>query len=351
MELNSLQVLARLALLLALAVIALGAYTRLVHAGLGCPDWPGCYGHLIMPFSSEDIAQANQNYPDNTFKAHLAIPEVAHRILAGSLGLLILAFAFSISWCKRKRPDLAYFLPVKLVWFCVLVVIVQALFGMWTVSLKLWPQVVTLHLLGGFSVLSLLFLAELKLRRHDRLNPVITLTSWESQSGLKALGWITLLVLIGQIALGGWLSSNYAALACLDFPTCQQSWWPKMDFAQGFDINQQIGPNYLGGQMDNEARTAIHYTHRINALVLTLLALLLLLRCRARGISHINRAASKFIWLLLLQLALGISNVVLHLPLIVAVAHNLVGALLLLSCINLLRYLHDLKSADLSELA
>ena len=350
MNRNSLQVIIRLALLLALVVIALGAYTRLVGAGLGCPDWPGCYGHLIMPSSAEDISAANARYPENRFTSSLAIPEVVHRAFAGGLALFILAIALIFSWCNVRKMELRPFISVKLAWFTVAMVITQALFGMWTVTLKLWPQVVTAHLIGGFTTLSLLFLMELRSRGQMYSDSVITLTSWESQSGLKVLAWLVFAVIVVQIVLGGWTSSNYAALACLDFPTCQQSWWPEMDFAAGFNFQQSIGPNYLGGQLDNAARVAIHYSHRVNALLVVALSLLLIWRCHTRGIAGLSRAANKFFLLLLLQVALGISNVVFYLPLYVAVAHNLVGALLVLGTINLLSHIHKLRPHKISDL-
>ena len=350
MNLNSLQVIIRLALLLALVVIALGAYTRLVGAGLGCPDWPGCYGHLIMPGNFEEISLANERYPDNKFVSSLAIPEVAHRAVAGSLALFILVIALTFSWCSLRRIELRPFLSVKLAWFTLAMVIVQALFGMWTVTLKLWPQVVTAHLLGGFTTLSLLFLMELRLHQQKAEHSVITLTSWESQTGLKVLAWLAFAAIVMQIALGGWTSSNYAALACLDFPTCQQSWWPEMDFAAGFDFQQSIGPNYLGGQLDNAARVAIHYSHRANALLVVALSLLLIWRCHTRGIASLSRAANKFFLLLLVQVALGISNIIFYLPLYVAVAHNLFGALLVLGTINLLSHVSKLRPHKISDL-
>ena len=343
MGLNLLQVLVRSALLLGFVVVALGAYTRLAGAGLGCPDWPLCYGHLIMPSSAEDIANANATYPDNSFQPGLASIEVLHRVVAGSLGVLILIVALCMSWHSAKNSNISVNLPLRLSWLCVLVVAGQALLGMWTVTLKLWPQVVTAHLLGGFSILALLLLLELRLSRQFTYQASITLTSWENYSGIKFLGWLVFLLLLAQIALGGWVSSNYAALACLDFPTCNGRFWPKMDFNSGFNFTQSIGPNYLGGQLDNEARVAIHYSHRLNAVLLLALSLLLFWRCHSRGIAAISRAANRFLLVLGLQISLGIANVLLYLPLSVAVAHNVFGALLLLSTVNLLYRLHELR--------
>ncbi|NQD96076.1 heme A synthase, partial [Pseudomonas sp. CrR25] len=202
-------------------------------------------------------------------------------------------------------------------------VIVQAAFGMWTVTLKLWPQVVTAHLLGGFATFSLLFLLCLRLSGRAAQLPRLP-------AGLRALAALGLTLVVGQIALGGWVSSNYAAVACVDLPTCHGQWWPAMDFANGFHLTQHIGPNYLGGQLDSDARTAIHMTHRVGALLVTLLLLLLAWRLRAAGLP---RLAGLLLLALGGQLGLGVSNVLLHLPLAVAVAHNAGGAILLVSLV------------------
>jgi cytochrome c oxidase assembly protein subunit 15 len=194
---------------------------------------------------------------------------------------------------------------------------------MWTVTLKLWPQVVTAHLLGGFATLSLLFLLTLRLSGAPRAS-----TSFSVR--LRSLAALGLLLVIGQIALGGWVSSNYAAVACVDLPTCHGEWWPAMDFANGFHLTQHIGPNYLGGQLDSDARTAIHMTHRLGAVALTLVLLLLAWQLRRSGLS---RLAGLLLLALGVQISLGISNVVFHLPLLVAVAHNAGGALLLLTMV------------------
>ena len=193
---------------------------------------------------------------------------------------------------------------------------------MWTVTLKLWPQVVTGHLLGGFATLSLLFLLTLRL---SGVLPALTVPK-------RLQHWATagLLLVIGQIALGGWVSSNYAAVACIDFPTCHGQWLPPADFANGFHLTQHIGPNYLGGQLDSDARTAIHLTHRIGALLVTLVLLGLAWQLKAVGMT---RLAGLVLIALAAQITLGISNVLFHLPLPVAVAHNAGGAALLLTLV------------------
>lgn len=309
--------LALFATLLALIVVLLGAYTRLTHAGLGCPDWPGCYGFISVPKSEAQLAHAELHFPDAPVEAHKGWNEMIHRYFAGTLGLLISVLA-GRAWINRRHPGQ----PVKLPLFLLAVVIAQAAFGMWTVTLKLWPQVVTGHLLGGFATLSLLFLLTLRL---SGVLPALTVPK-------RLQSWATagLLLVIGQIALGGWVSSNYAAVACIDFPTCHGQWLPPADFANGFHLTQHIGPNYLGGQLDSDARTAIHLTHRIGALLVTVVLLGLAWQLKVVGMT---RLAGLLLIALAAQIALGISNVLFHLPLPVAVAHNAGGAALLLTLV------------------
>jgi cytochrome c oxidase assembly protein subunit 15 len=310
--------LALLATVLAVVVVLLGAYTRLTHAGLGCPDWPGCYGFISVPASDAQLAHAEANFPHAPVEAHKGWNEMIHRYFAGSLGVLIVALA-AIAVRRRAEPGQ----PLKLPLLLLGVVIAQAAFGMWTVTLKLWPQVVTAHLLGGFTTLALLFLLTLRLSGRLPSLPAVPVA-------LRRLAAVGLLVVIGQIALGGWVSSNYAAVACIDLPTCHGQWWPDMDFANGFHLSQHIGPNYLGGQLDSDARTAIHFTHRLGALLVTLVLLALAWHLQRGG--H-GRLAGLLVLALTVQISLGVSNVLLHLPLAVAVAHNAGGALLLLTLV------------------
>jgi cytochrome c oxidase assembly protein subunit 15 len=307
--------LALFATALAVVVVLLGAYTRLTHAGLGCPDWPGCYGFIGVPMSEHKQSLAEARFPEAPVEVEKGWNEMVHRYFAGSLGLVILGLA--VQALRRRGQDGQ---PLRLPLLLLGVVIAQAAFGMWTVTLKLWPQVVTAHLLGGFATLSLLFLLCLRLSGALPALPAVSLR-------LRALAGLALLLAIGQIALGGWVSSNYAAVACVDLPTCHGEWWPAMDFANGFHLTQHIGPNYLGGQLDSDARTAIHMTHRMGALVLSLVLLLLAWRLRASGL---GRLAGLLLLALAVQVSLGVSNVLLHLPLAVAVAHNAGGAALLL---------------------
>ena len=244
--------LALFATALAVVVVLLGAYTRLTHAGLGCPDWPGCYGFIGVPMSEHKQAVAEARFPEAPVEVEKGWNEMVHRYFAGSLGLVILGLA--VQALRRRGQDGQ---PLKLPLLLLGVVIAQAAFGMWTVTLQLWPQVVTAHLLGGFATLSLLFLLCLRLSAALPVLPAVS-------RRLRALAGLALLLAVGQIALGGWVSSNYAAVACVDLPTCHGEWWPAMDFANGFHLTQHIGPNYLGGQLDSDARTAIHMTHRLS---------------------------------------------------------------------------------------
>lgn len=321
---------------LCLVVVVLGAFTRLVDAGLGCPDWPGCYGHLTWPSSAESVAKAEQLFPDAPVEHDKTWPEMVHRYFAGALGLVILWLTI-LTWHNSRRwPAIHY--PRWHSTGLLALVILQAAFGMWTVTLKLWPQVVTAHLLGGFATLSLLWLLALRLG-----NRPWTLggNSHRRLSGLRPLIWVALVAVVVQIALGGWTSANYAALACADFPQCHGRWWPDMDFARAFNFAQGVGPNYLGGLLEGEARTAIHFSHRLGALVVTAILGLLLLRLWQVAARPARRLCAVLAGLLVLQLSLGVANVLASLPLAVAVAHNAVGALLLLALVTLAHRSHS----------
>ncbi len=326
-RINRFRTLALFSCALALLVVVLGAYVRLSDAGLGCPDWPGCYGHLLgVPESTQEILQANQAFPERAVEADKAWKEMIHRYLAGVLGILIV-FMAAMALHKRKDPGQPVSLPV----FLVFLVVFQSLLGMWTVTLLLKPVIVMLHLIGGFAVLSLLWWTYLatgteRLIYRQRLDPAIL--------PMLVIG---LLLLIGQIILGGWTSANYAALACTDFPTCQGQWWPPMDFREGFVFWRGIGTNYEFGVLDNPARTAIHLSHRYMAVVVAAYwAILLVYLLATSGATASLRFTSVVTLLLLLvQLTLGVSNIVLHLPVAVAVMHNGGAALLLLSVVTL----------------
>jgi cytochrome c oxidase assembly protein subunit 15 len=318
--------LAMFAVAFAAVVVLLGAYTRLVDAGLGCPDWPGCYGFIDVPDTPVEIKQAEEAFPDSPVEAHKAWPEMIHRYFAGTLGLLIAALAI-IALLKRKQSGQPVVLPQILLGL----VIFQAALGMWTVTMGLLPVVVMGHLLGGFATLALLLLLFLKLR--DDNKPAYA-------SSVRTFALLTLLIVFAQITLGGWTSANYAAIICTDFPTCQGALIPPLDFVDAFKIETQGVTNYLGGHLDNDARVTIHWMHRLGALIATLFVVLLFLKLMRSG-------TKKLAWWLLtvlaVQVSLGISNVVLSLPLPVAVAHNGVAALLLLS---LVYTVHQLGQRD-----
>jgi cytochrome c oxidase assembly protein subunit 15 len=313
--------LALLASVLALCVVVLGAYVRLSDAGLGCPDWPGCYGSMTVPQSEAALAHAQTAYPDKPLQTHKAWKEMVHRYAAGTLGLLILAL-FVLGWAGRRQIRVSPWTPSVLL----LLVIFQAMLGMWTVTLLLKPAVVTSHLLGGMATLALL--AWIAHRHWGKMADALV------QHGAIRL-WTrgALIILFAQIFLGGWTSSNYAALACTDFPTCHGAWVPDMDFANAFHLFRELGQTANGANLALPAYNAIQWLHRIGALV-TLLYLGLL------GLNLLRYAQTRTIAVLMLvilgaQISLGIANLVLHLPLVLAVAHNLGAALLLLTIVVL----------------
>ena len=297
----------------AFIVIALGAWTRLVDAGLGCPDWPGCYGFVVFPTTEAEIQLAESRYPQFPYEIDKAIPEVVHRYFAAALGflaILLVYFAFKYQLPKKIKAITSFLL---------FFICCQGLFGYLTVSLKLLPIIVTGHLFGGFFTLSLFFYLFLKTTDGIKNHNI---------GHLKVIGGIALFALIVQIFLGVWTSTNYASLACADFPTCQGKLIPEMDFSEGFNLAQEVGPNYLYGLLDNEARVTIHYSHRISAIVLTIIFLILISRL---WFSSAAPLASTLGVILVTQISLGIMNVVYVLPLYIAIAHNLVAALLLLA--------------------
>ena len=311
-----------LATCLALGVVVLGAYVRLSDAGLGCPDWPGCYGHLTVTQAEQAAAEVSKAYPDRPLVAHKAWKEMIHRYFASTLGLLIVIIAV-LAWRRRAMTGTQWKLPL----FLVVLVIFQGLLGMWTVTLLLKPVIVMLHLLGGMTTLSLLWW--LYMRESHFAESGVSGPSGSLQ-GVALLG---LIIVACQIALGGWTSANYAALACPDFPTCQNSFWPPMDFAAGFDPWHGLGIDYEGGILHNSARVAIHVTHRIGALVT--LVVLLWLAIRASKNTALGTAGGLVMGAVILQFMLGIIMVVTQLPLPLAVAHNGIAALLLLAVVNL----------------
>lgn len=307
---------------LALVVVVLGAYVRLSDAGLGCPDWPGCYGHLVLP--GDELARANAQtaFPDRELVAGKAWREMIHRYAASTLGFsIVLAAVFA--WLNRRSPRQ----PVALPFILLGVVCFQGLLGMWTVTLLLKPLIVMGHLLGGLTTLGLLvwLLLEERRRNADRQPRAL--------AGPVLAG---LLVLTGQIALGGWTSSNYAALACPDVPTCQGQWWPEdSNFAEGFVLWRGLGVNYEFGVLDAPSRVAIHFVHRLGALATFTALLLIALHFRRSRAAPVRQAATLVLGAVSLQVLIGAGVVWFGLPLPLATAHNGVAALLLLTVINL----------------
>ncbi len=306
---------------LALCVIVLGAYVRLSDAGLGCPDWPGCYGTLTVPQSEAAIQHAQTAFPQAAIDAGKAWKEMAHRYLAGTLGLLVLAI-FVLAFKLRNQIKNSVCVPTALL----AVIGFQAMLGMWTVTLLLKPVIVSAHLLGGMLTLAILVWL---VHRQSGTYSATTVTS----TNLRFFIRFSLVVLMAQIFLGGWTSTNYAALACTDFPTCHGAWMPATDFNNAFHLARELGRSADGGLLSLEALTTIQWTHRIGALItliyLGFLAIFVLKYAPIRQFGFI------LLLLLLAQISLGIANLVLYLPLVLAVAHNLGAALLLVTVIVL----------------
>ena len=303
------------ALVLAGCVITLGAYVRLSDAGLGCPDWPGCYGHFLgVPEQDHEVTAAQQAFPGSSVHAPKAWKEMVHRYAAGTLGLLIAALTV-MSWWPRPRGHAARWTALLLV-----LVAMQAALGMWTVTKLLKPVIVTLHLLGGMGIWVVLWGLWL---RQDRTQGLLhgRVPDW------RFVAWgIVVLVLI-QVALGGWTSSNYAAMACADYPTCQGSWWPDMDWRQAFTLDRPLGQTAQGEGLPLSALTAIHWAHRWFAVVVVIGVLTWARRLWA--ISVLRGYAVALIVAVLVQLSLGLLNVFLQWPLNLAVLHNTGAACLL----------------------
>ncbi|MCU5781305.1 cytochrome c oxidase assembly protein [Alcanivorax balearicus MACL04] len=317
------------AIVLAAGVIALGAWTRLSDAGLGCPDWPGCYGHLDVRKAVAHVSDVNSTAPGALREAHKTIPEMVHRYFASVLGLTILIIA-ALSWINRKRAKQ----PLKLPLFLVVLVIFQGLLGMWTVTMGLQPTIVMLHLLGGFTTLTLLSLLAARLYRWPEfLNDCDVRT-------LKPLAGLALAAVILQIALGGWTTANYAAVVCTELPVCESGWTDHLNFADAFIFwgHEHDLPDYEFGVLENDARTTIHVMHRFGALLVSLLVLTLVARILRRAHSTFFRNfAGVILLLLLVQVGLGIGNVVFSVPLKIAVAHNFGAVVLLITLVLFIR--------------
>ena len=311
-----------LSTVLTLFVVVLGAWVRLTDAGLGCPDWPGCYGTLTVPQTAEQLQVAADVYPERPVETQKAWNEMIHRYAAGALGLLVFSIVVLAWRARRSDPEQPVILPS----FVGALIVFQALLGMWTVTLLLKPAIVMSHLMGGMTTLGLLFWLTLRAWRPGaRLRPA-------PLAGFALLG---LVVVYLQLALGGWTSTNYAALACPDLPTCQGEWLPDTDFGEAFVLWRGTGIDYEGGVLDGAARAAIHLTHRIGAIVVTTLILALAIYGWRNGAPRLRPAIGLMVLALLLQISIGVGIIEWSLPLWLATSHNAGGALLLLAMIFL----------------
>ena len=316
-----------LAFLLAVLVSTLGAYVRLSDAGLSCPDWPGCYGRLGVP-GPEDASAAQAAFPERPLDRARAWKEMAHRYAAGLLGVLVLIIG-GLAW--RRRP--AGRVPAAPL-FLIGLVAFQALLGMWTVTLRLAPLVVTAHLLAGLATVALLWW--LRLREGRPTQAAGPSFRGGRVRGLRAWALVGVLVIALQIALGGWTSTNYAALACPDFPLCQGRLLPPLDWPGAFTPWPDAADgDFEGGVHDNEARVTIHLAHRLGALLTLLYVAALAARIFASGEApRLKAAAGTLLVLVVAQAGLGIANVLLALPIAVAVGHNAGAILVLLSAVT-----------------
>jgi heme a synthase len=297
--------------LLAAAVVILGAWVRLTDAGLGCPDWPGCYGHI---------------YPQADHSFSKELHEMIHRYFAGALITVITALMVFALWNRRER--LQPLVPVVVLFA---VVLFQAALGAFTVTLLVKPLIVTAHLLGGLTTLAVLWW--LSLTPDARGLPM-------RDRALRRYALLACAALLLQIALGGWTSTNYAAVACPDLPTCQQSWWPHMDFRDAFVLWRGLDIDYTGGVLSNPARTAVHVTHRLGAVLAGMILVMVGTLTALRAQSPRLKAAGTFLALaVVLQIGIGLTMVHFGIPLVLAVLHNAGAALLVISMVVLLRTL------------
>ena len=302
-----------LTLFLTFDLVVFGAFTRLTDSGLGCPDWPGCYGSASPLGAHAPISAAQAQLPSGPVTHTKAWIEMVHRYLATAVGALILGLAL-LAWPRHAAPGAVppgwRLALATLVWVCV-----QGAFGALTVTMKLFPAIVTLHLLGGVLLLAMLVVQFERLERFDKAAARVPLPP--STRALLVLGCAVVML---QVALGGWVSTNYAVLACTDFPMCQQSWWPPMRFDEGFALWRPLGLNSQGESIPFAALTAIHYVHRGFAMVVLLV--LALLAWRLAAVAAFRVSAAWLVSLLALQLATGLANVVLGWPLLAAVLHS-----------------------------
>ena len=325
-DVNKYRKLVSVTLFLTFDLIMFGAYTRLTDSGLGCPDWPGCYGAANPLISHAAISAAQSAMPDGPVTHFKAWVEMVHRYLAASVGILIFTQVI-IAWIKRKQFAGAPLFATALLFFVGL----QGAFGMWTVTLKLQPVIVTTHLLLGMGLLAMLAWLSARIKaaapRAERVTHAALKLKWPAR-----FAWLILLM---QIALGGWVSTNYAVLACTDYPLCQGSLIPEMDFEHGFTLWRELGKTAGGEYLSFSALTAIHWVHRNFALLVILTSGYVALR--ARNLAGTNKIANAMLVVLIMQFCSGVANILFRWPLPVAVIHN-GGAALLLGLLTVLNY-------------
>ncbi|MDC0976790.1 COX15/CtaA family protein [bacterium] len=305
------------ATILALCVVVFGAYVRLTDAGLGCPDWPGCYGTLTVPESVAAIEEAQANYPNSIIDKGKAWIEMIHRYIAAILGLMILSLAFLAFKNKNHinvRPSLVYGLLG--------LVIAQGMLGMWTVTELLMPIIVSLHLLGGMTTLGLL--TYITHRHWGSVSDTLITLKPISQKLIR----FSLVILFIQIFLGGWTSTNYAALACTDFPTCHGELIPPMDFSNGFTLWRELGMTAQGDALTLQALQAIQWIHRIGAFIFV--SYFLYIIYLMSKFKSCNLYRNLLVIVISFQFIIGVLNLLLHLPLALATMHNLGAALLVI---------------------
>ena len=325
MNLNTLTNICYFAATFTLIVISVGAWVRLTDAGLGCPDWPGCYGILSTPDTESELLRAKELYPDSVIDIGKAWREMFHRYLAGTLGILVFIITFLMLKYAKHVPKIY---PISLS----ILIVIQSTMGMLTVTQLVKPTIVTTHLILGMTTAGLLLWNGLQIKLKNKIDQI--------DFKLVNLIFICILALILQILLGGWTSTNYASLACTDFPKCLNQWWPSnMNYSDAFTVLNLPNINYETAPMVYEAKLAIHFTHRIGALILTLLYAALFIYLFYIQSNKTLKSIGIIVFLVFIfQIFLGISNVLMSLPISVAVLHTVNASILLLSMITLLFY-------------
>ncbi|MBK6597146.1 MAG: COX15/CtaA family protein [Proteobacteria bacterium] len=332
--------LALVGIVLCFGVVVLGAYTRLADAGLGCPDWPGCYGHFTPAGAAANITNVESAWPGLTFESRKAWIEMIHRYAATTLGFIIVLITALAYAARRERV-----VSLPFAAFMLAVVVMQGVLGMLTVTWLLKPLIVTGHLIGGLTTLGLLVWLWLTVRARTAVGTIASSDSqlapqpsaaWRRAQRFAALAFAALIL---QILLGGWTSTNYAAMACPDLPKCQNEWVPEADYADAFVLWRGLDINYAGGVLDHPARVAIHFTHRLGAIVASCLLILAAFAAIRLGSAAVRNAALLVLAALVLQITIATAMVLKTFPLTLAAAHNAGAALLLIGIIALTRSL------------